>query len=81
MEGEEYVGFFLSSALEEKICGSYQLQHLRDPQVPFWILTRVFPKRPSYLLRSCLSTLAFLEYLEEYDIVLWQIAGSSGGEE
>ena len=69
---EEYVGGFLSSALEEDRCGLDQLQHLGDPQVAIRILTQVFAQRPSYLLRSCPPTPAFLEGLRDYDSALWQ---------
>ena len=64
---EEYVGGFLSSAIEEDRRGLDQLQHLGDPQVAIRILTHVFAHRPSYLLRSCPPTPAFLECMRDYD--------------
>ena len=70
---EEYVGGFLSSALEEDRLGLDQLQHLGDPQVAIRILTQVFVQRPSYLLWSCPPTPVCLECLRDCDSVLWQM--------
>ena len=81
MGSEEYVGEFLTLALEKDRRGLDQLQHLGDPQVAIRILTQVFAQRPSYLLRSCPPTPAFLERLRDYDRDLWQtlVVGLLGG--
>ena len=78
---KEYVGEFLSSALEEDRRGLDHLQHLGDPPMAIRILMEVFAQRPSYLLRSCLPTPAFLELLRDYDSALWQmlVVGLLGG--
>ena len=69
---EEYVGGFFSPALEEDRRGFNQFQHLEVPQVAIRILTQAFAQRPSYLLRSCPPTPAFLKCLEDDDSVPWQ---------
>ena len=63
---------FLVSALKEDRRGLDRLQLLGDPQVALRILTQVFAQRPSYLLRCCPPSPAFLVYLGDYDRSLWE---------
>ena len=70
---EEYVGGFMSSALEEDRRGLDQLERLGDPQVNIRILTQVFAQRPSYPLRSCPPIPAFLECLRACRAVLHRV--------